>query len=87
VALTVYLIDEPFADVGLTYASEDSMAKVVLLQDAVYLARGALKGEIYVIRDDVARRGLEHSISPAVHVIDYLGLVDMMEKDRVIGFL
>jgi tRNA 2-thiouridine synthesizing protein B len=85
--LTVYLIDEPFADVGLSYASDDPNASVVLVQDAVYLARGDLEGKVYVLSDDITRRGLAHSISSAVHVIDYPTLVDMMAKERVLCFL
>lgn len=86
--MTVYLTDEPFAEVALAYAAEDPTARVVLLQDAVYLTRGGnLKGEVYVIRDDVVRRGLSDSISSTVHVIGYDGLVDLMDKDRVVGFL
>jgi sulfur relay protein TusB/DsrH len=86
--LTVYLTDEPFADIAMAYAAQDPTARVVLLQDAVYLARrGSLKGEIYVIGDDVTRRGLSDFISSAVHVIGYDGLVDLMERDRVVNFL
>lgn len=86
--MTIYLVDEPFADTALAYAREDPCAKVVLLQDAVYLTRKKiLHGDIYVIEDDVVRRGLRDSISTRVRVIRYADLVDMMETEKVANFL
>ena len=86
--MTVYLIDEPFVDVALSFAAEDSGARIVLLQDAVYSSpKVRAPGQVYVIDEDVARRGLKARIPPAVHVIGYDGLVEMMEKEKVINFL
>jgi sulfur relay protein TusB/DsrH len=87
--LTIYLVDEQFADMGLKYATDDPGARIVLLQDGVYVARSvALRGEFYVIRDDLTRRGLgTHAFPTNVHTIGYDDLVEMMEKDRVVCFL
>jgi sulfur relay protein TusB/DsrH len=87
-ALTVYLIDEPFAEVGLAYAANDPDSRIVLLQDAVYLAqKGRPQGRVYAIGDDVARRGLTGSLDPEVQTIGYGKLVEMMETERVVCFL
>lgn len=86
--MTIYLVDEPYADLALGYAANDPEARVVLIQDAVYLARsGTLKGRIYAIRDDVSRRGLGGSIDGSVKTIGYDELVAMMETERVLCFL
>ncbi len=86
--MTVYLIDEPFVDVALSFAAADAGARIVLLQDAVYSSpRIQTPGEVYAIDEDVARRGLKARMPPTVHVIGYDGLVEMMEKEKVINFL
>jgi tRNA 2-thiouridine synthesizing protein B len=86
--MTIYLMDEPYADVGLSYAANDPEARVVLVQDAVYLARGGgLKGRVYAIADDVSRRGIGGSIDSGVGLIGYDELVKMMEAERVVCFL
>ncbi len=86
--MTIYLMDEPYADVGLAYAADDPDARVVLVQDAVYLARGdVLKGRIYALADDVSRRGLKGTIDSGVGLIGYDELVRMMEAERVLCFL
>ena len=86
--MTIYLTDEPFAETCIAYAAEAPDSRVVLLQDAVYLARRpGLPPRTYVISDDVTRRGLEGSIDAGVKVIGYDGLVAMMETERVVCFL
>lgn len=86
--MTVYLMDEPFAEAGLAYARNDPGARVVLLQDAVYLAcKTGLQGRVYAVRDDVTRRGLTGSVVAGVEMIGYDKLVEMMENERVVCFL
>ena len=86
--MTVYLVDEAFLEIALSYSALDKDARVVLLQDAVYHAvKGRAHGEVYVVEDDVARRGLRSRIDPSVHVIGYPELVQMMERERVVNFL
>jgi len=86
--LTVYLVDETFANPAFAYAAKDPAAKVVLLQDGVYIAkRGAFKGEVYYIKEDATSRGLGDSFPAGAHSIDFDGLVAMMEADKVVNFL
>jgi sulfur relay protein TusB/DsrH len=86
--LTVYLVDEPFVEIALAYAAKDSSAQMVLLQDAVYSStKLRVSVPIYVVADDVTRRGLSSRMPPSVHTISYDGLVAMMEKERVVNFL
>ena len=86
--MTIYLVDEPFVDAAVAYASLDDNSQVVLLQDAVYSATSNMKlDRIYVIEDDVARRGLGSKIPSTVNVITYDKLVQMMKKEKVINFL
>jgi sulfur relay protein TusB/DsrH len=86
--LTVYLVDEAFADVAFSYAAPDGSAKVVLLQDGIYLARrGAFKGEVYYMKDDAASRGLGDPFPAGARAIDFNTLVAMMEAEKVVNFL
>jgi sulfur relay protein TusB/DsrH len=86
--MTIYLVDEPFVDAAVSFASLDDGAQVVLLQDAVYAAPklAALK-KVFVIKDDVTRRGLNSKIPAGMVVISYDQLVQMMKKEKVINFL
>ncbi len=86
--MTVYLVDEAFLDIALSYSSSDKAARVVLLQDAVYsVVKGKVRGDVYVLEDDVTRRGLKSKIPQSVHTIGYAELVQMMEREKVINFL
>jgi len=86
--LTVYLVDEPFVGIALAYAAKDDTAQIVLLQDAVYSSSLIHpSGSVFVVADDVARRGLNSRIPPSVHTISYDELVAMMERERVVNFL
>lgn len=86
--MTIYLIDEPFAKIGLEYATSDPEGKIVLLQDAAHLARvQAIPGAVYAVADDVWRRGLTGSTRLNVTLIGYPDLVQMLEHERVVCFL
>jgi len=86
--LTIYLVDEPFAKEAFAYAAGDPGAKVVLLEDGVYLAkRNAFRGEVYYIKDDAASRGLGDAFPPGAHPIDFKALVAMMEAEKIVNFL
>jgi hypothetical protein len=86
--LTLYLVDEPFASLAFAYAAHDPTARVVLLQDGVYVARnGAFKGEVYYIGDDATRRGLAGPFPSGAHSIGFDELMVMMEIDKVVNFL
>lgn len=83
--MVVFLVDEASYGIALSYSSPDT--KIVLLQDAVYhVTKGPQRGELYVLDDDVVRRGLDSKIPPAVHVIGYGDLVRMMEQEMVVNF-
>ena len=86
--MTLYLVDEPFAKLAFAYAANDPSARVVLLQDGVYVARGgAFKGEVYYIGDDATRRGLAGPFPSGAHSIGFEELVTMMESEKVVNFL
>jgi sulfur relay protein TusB/DsrH len=86
--MTVYLVDEPFLEVALSYAAKDPEAKVVLLQDAVYSCMAVEgRGGVFVVADDVERRGLGGRMPAGVRTITYDELVAMMETERVVNFL
>jgi sulfur relay protein TusB/DsrH len=84
--MVVFLVDEPYVDIAISYAAKDEDPKIVLLQDAVYSASrvGGLS-EVYVVEDDVTRRGLK--VPATVHMVSYNGLVQMMEEEKVVNFL
>ncbi len=86
--LTVYLVAESLASAAFAYAAMDSGAKVVLLEDGVYIAkRGSFKGDVYYLRDDATSRGLADPFPPGAHAIDFDRLVAMMEAEKVVNFL
>ena len=84
--MTVYLVGEASLNVALSYSSPE--ARIVLLEDAIYAAvKGGLGGNVYVLNEDVNRRGLNSKISSSVHIISDTELVKMMETEKVINFL
>lgn len=86
--MTVYLVSESFVEIASSFAARDNTARIVLLEDAVYAAR-TLRSErpVYVIDEDIARRGLATKIPPSVQVVTYDQLVKMMEEEKVVNFL
>ncbi len=86
--MAIYLVDEPFAAIALSYAAADPSAKVVLLQDGVYVAkRGSFTGEVFYVQEDAASRGLGDGFPPGAHAINFDKLVAMLEQDRIVNFL
>ena len=82
--MALYLINLPFAKEGLEMAKRDSEAKVVLIEDGVYVdASGA--GEVYAIKEDVEKRGVGSRVGNA-KVIDYDELVDLIVDNKVVNF-
>jgi sulfur relay protein TusB/DsrH len=63
------------------------MFKVVLLEDGIYLDVSPLKGKakLYALEKDVEKRGLSGRLD-GVELIDYEGLVDLLEGDKVATF-
>ena len=84
--MTVYLVGDASLNVALSYSSPE--AHVVLLEDAVYAAvNGNLGANVYVVNEDVNRRGLKSKIPSSVRIISYSELVKMMKTDKVLNFL
>lgn len=84
----MYLVAEPFLDIAISYAAEDSDPHIVLLQDAAHASpKVKAPGEVYVMEEDVAQRGIRSILPSNVHVIRYDRLVEMMERERVLNFL
>lgn len=74
---------------GLELAKVDGDARVVLIQDGVYLDAkeiAAAGKKVYALRKDVEKRGLASRLSSSVELIDYGRLVDLMFEDKVINF-
>ena len=86
--MALYLIDKPFGENGLALAEADDEAKIVLIQDGVYLkmSNALLKKGVCAIAEDVKRRGLEARLPSAVKRIDYSELVDLIVENKVFNF-
>jgi tRNA 2-thiouridine synthesizing protein B len=86
--MALYLIDKPFGVNGLHLAELDSDAKVVLLQDGVYLKTDTLAGKpVYAIKPDVEKRGISCHLPESVKLIDYPELVDLIVAEKVYNFV
>lgn len=83
--MALYLINLPFAKEGLEMAKRDSEAKVVLIEDGVYVDAGDI-GEVYAIEEDVEKRGVGSRLGNA-KIIDYDALVDLIVDNKVVNFI
>lgn len=68
---------------GIDLALLDPDAKMVLIEDGVYLDVSPLKGKakLYALKGDVEKRGLSLD---GIELVDYDGLVDLIERDKVV---
>ncbi|MHB9052826.1 MAG: DsrH/TusB family sulfur metabolism protein [Thermoleophilia bacterium] len=82
--MALYLIDLPFAKIGLDTAKRDSDAKVVLVQDGVYADTSGLS-DVYAVKEDVEKRGVASRLGGA-KIIDYNELVDLIVENKVVNF-
>ena len=82
--MSLYLINLPFAKVGLDVARRDSDAKVVLIEDGVYADASGFD-EVYAVKEDVEKRGVASRLGNA-RVIDYDDLVDLIVENKVVNF-
>ncbi len=82
--MALYLIDLPFAQVGLDVAKRDGEAKIVLIQDSVYLDTAGFEN-VYAVKEDVEKRGVAARLRN-VRVIDYDDLVDLIVENKVVNF-
>lgn len=82
--MALYLINLPYAKVGLDVAKRDSEAKVVLIEDGVYADASGL-GEVYAVKEDVEKRGVASKLGNA-KIIEYGELVDLIVANKVVNF-
>ncbi len=82
--MALYLINLPFAGVGLDMAKRDGDAKVVLVEDGVYADVSGLDN-VYAVKEDVERRGVANRVGGA-KIIDYDELVDLIVDNKVVNF-
>ncbi|MDP2936640.1 MAG: DsrH/TusB family sulfur metabolism protein [Dehalococcoidia bacterium] len=85
----LYLLDKAIGQNGLPIAAQDKGAKVVLIQDGVYLNTGPLQRagvEVYAVAQDLKKRGLDNGLGSQVKVIDYSQLVDLILTNKVVNF-
>ena len=80
----LYLLDEPMAEVGLRTAADDPEARVVLIQDGVYLSPD-VDAELYAVGTDVDVRGVD--LPPAVERVSYDALLGLIEDHEVRSFV
>ena len=86
---SLYLLDKNIGQNALSIAALDKGAKIVLIQDGVYLNTESLRqagNEVYAISNDVQKRGLSASLPAHVKVIDYGQLVDLIFANKVVNF-
>lgn len=85
--MALYLVDKPYGQNGLALVSIDKEAKVVLVQDGVYLDTSEVSGaELYAIEEDIEKRGLQDIVPSSVSRIDYAELVDLIVDNKVYNF-
>ena len=85
----LYLIDEAYGQNGLNIAKIDDDARVVLIQNGVYLDVSGLTGrgkEVYALKEDVDKRGVAGRLENKVKLIDYSELVDLIVENKVVNF-
>lgn len=83
--MAVYLIDRRYSELALEMAEKDKDAKVVLIQDGVYIDTSLFK-EVFLVENDARKRGLS-DFPESVKLIDYDELIDMMEAEKVYNFI
>ncbi|HHT9135345.1 MAG TPA: DsrH/TusB family sulfur relay protein [Candidatus Avalokitesvara rifleensis] len=85
----LYLINKVYGENGLKLARLDANAQIVLIQDGVYIDVRrfvGLKVKVYVVRNDVEKRGLVDRVHEDMELIDYDRLVDLIVQNKVINF-
>ena len=85
----LYLVDKIYGKNGLRIAQDDADARIVLIQDGVYLNTselGAKGTKVYAVAPDVQKRGLTGKLPASVEVIGYDQLVDLIVANKVINF-
>ena len=83
----LYILKGQAGKKGIDLARLDPDARVVLIEDGVYLDVTPLlgKAKLFALKRDVEKRGLSGRLE-GVELVDYGGLVDLVEMDRVVNF-
>ncbi len=83
----LYILKGKAGKKGIELALLDPDARVALIEDGVYLDVTPLKGKakLYALKKDVEKRGLSGMIE-GVELVNYAGLVDLIERDRAATF-
>lgn len=86
--MALYILDKELGANGIALAGQDTGAKVMLIQDGVYLDLGPLEGksEVFAIKDDVDKRGLSGKLPQWVKLIGYGEAIDLIVAQKVINF-
>lgn len=86
--MALYLVDKRYAELGLDLASKDDKARVVLLQDGVYLGISPVEDrmEVFYVENDLAKRGID-KLPNGAKMINYDELIDMIEQEVVYNFI
>jgi len=80
----LYLVDKPMAELAFRTAAGDEAARVVLIQDGVFLDPD-LEVPTYAVREDVEVRGVD--LPPGVEPVSYDRLIQMLLEHEVRSFV
>jgi tRNA 2-thiouridine synthesizing protein B len=80
----LYLVDKPMAELAFRTAAGDEAARVVLIQDGVFLDPD-LELPTYAVREDVEVRGVD--LPPGVEPVSYDRLIQMLLEHEVRSFV
>jgi len=80
----LYLVDKPMAELAFRTAAGDEAARVVLIQDGVFLDPDP-ELPTYAVREDVEVRGVD--LPPGVEPVSYDRLIQMLLEHEVRSFV
>lgn len=83
----LYILKGRAGKKGIKLALLDPDASVALIEDRVYLDVTSLKekAKLFALKSDVEKRGLSGRLE-GVELVDYGGLVDLIEGSKVATF-
>lgn len=80
----LYLVDKPMADIAFRTAAGDDDARIVLVQDGVFLEPD-LDVPTYAVAKDVEVRGVE--LPPSIERISYDTVIEFVLEREVKNFV
>jgi sulfur transfer complex TusBCD TusB component (DsrH family) len=84
--MSLYLVDRRYGDLALDMIAQDETAKVVFIQDGVYLKYSGENRETYYISNDVESRGIK-DLPENTRLVSYDDLMKMMTSEDVYNFI